>query len=277
MLRKRLFALICAITFIFLSVLGRVFYVQIISGRELQEKAVDQWTRELPVKARRGVITDRNGLILAENKQSYAVFIRTRVVGDAERTAEKLSEILDVDKNALLKRINSDSSSEITVKRQVLREKTDAISKENLPGVYYCNDSERYYPYGESLAQIIGYSSLDGNGQSGLEKKYDEYLKGYDGEILYEADLVGRDVKGSAARYISATDGLNLKLTVDYEIQRISDSVISHAVTEYSPKAASIIVLSPANGQIIAVSQYPSFDLNDVPRENLSLLNKISR
>lgn len=123
MLRKRLFALICAITFIFLSVLGRVFYVQIISGRELQEKAVDQWTRELPVKARRGVITDRNGLILAENKQSYAVFIRTRVVGDAERTAEKLSEILDVDKNALLKRINSDSSSEITVKRQVPREK----------------------------------------------------------------------------------------------------------------------------------------------------------
>ena len=277
MLRKRLFALICAITFIFLSVLGRVFYVQIISGRELQEKAVDQWTRELPVKARRGVITDRNGLILAENKQSYAVFIRTRVVGDAERTAEKLSEILDVDKNALLKRINSDSSSEITVKRQVPREKTDAISKENLPGVYYCNDSERYYPYGESLAQIIGYSSLDGNGQSGLEKKYDEYLKGYDGEILYEADLVGRDVKGSAARYISATDGLNLKLTVDYEIQRICDSVIAHAVTEYSPKAASIIVLSPANGQIIAVSQYPSFDLNDVPRENLSLLNKISR
>ena len=277
MLRKRLFALICAITFIFLSVLGRVFYVQIISGRELQEKAVDQWTRELPVKARRGVITDRNGLILAENKQSYAVFIRTRVVGDAERTAEKLSEILDVDKNALLKRINSDSSSEITVKRQVPREKTDAISKENLPGVYYCNDSERYYPYGESLAQIIGYSSLDGNGQSGLEKKYDEYLKGYDGEILYEADLVGRDVKGSAARYISATDGLNLKLTVDYEIQRICDSVIAHAVTEYSPKAASIIVLSPANGQIIAVSQYPSFDLNDVPRENLSLLNNVSR
>ena len=277
MLRKRLFALICAITFIFLSVLGRVFYVQIISGRELQEKAVDQWTRELPVKARRGVITDRNGLILAENKQSYAVFIRTRVVGDAERTAEKLSEILNVDKNALLKRINSDSSSEITVKRQVPREKTDAISKENLPGVYYCNDSERYYPYGESLAQIIGYSSLDGNGQSGLEKKYDEYLKGYDGEILYEADLVGRDVKGSAARYISATDGLNLKLTVDYEIQRICDSVIAHAVTEYSPKAASIIVLSPANGQIIAVSQYPSFDLNDVPRENLSLLNNVSR
>ena len=277
MLRKRLFALICAITFIFLSVLGRVFYVQIISGRELQEKAVDQWTRELPVKARRGVITDRNGLILAENKQSYAVFISTRVVGDAERTAEKLSEILDVDKDALLKRINSDSSSEITVKRQVPREKTDAISKENLPGVYYCNDSERYYPYGESLAQIIGYSSLDGNGQSGLEKKYDEYLKGYDGEILYEADLVGRDVKGSAARYISATDGLNLKLTVDYEIQRICDSVISHAVTEYSPKAASIIVLSPANGQIIAVSQYPSFDLNAVPRENLSLLNNVSR
>ncbi len=254
-----------------------MFYVQVISGRALQEKAVDQWTRELPVKALRGTITDRNGIILAENKQSYAVYIRTRVVGDIEKTAEALSWSLGADYDTLVKKMRSDSVSEITVKRQVSPEKVKELASLSLSGVYFCRDSERNYPYGDSLAQILGYASLDGSGQSGIEKKYDEYLKGYDGEILYEADLVGKDVKGTAARYVPATNGLNLKLTVDYEIQRICDSVIRRAEAEYSPKAASVMVMSPKTGEILAVSQYPSFDLNDVPRDDIAFLNSVSR
>ncbi len=277
MLRKRLFALLCAITFIFLSVLCRVFFVQIIDGKALQTKAVDQWTRDIPVKASRGKITDRNGIVLAENKQSYAVFVRTRVVKDAEKTAKILSEKLGVDYDKLLKKMKSDSVSEITVKRQVKRETTDELSKYSLQGVYFCRDSERNYPYGDSLAQIVGYASVDGSGQSGIEKRYDEYLSGYDGEILYESDLVGKDVVGSSARYIPATDGLNLKLTIDYEIQRICDAVIKKAVEEYSPKSASVIVTSPKTGEILAVSQCPSFDLNNVPRDDMAFLNEASR
>ena len=278
MLRKRLFALFCAITFIFLSVLCRLFYLQVVDGKSLQEKAVDQWTRELPVKAIRGNITDRNGIVLAENKQSsYAVFIRTRVVGDVEKTARVLSDVLGADYETLVKKMKSDSISEITVKRRVNKEKIIELSKDDLPGVYFCRDSERYYPYGDSLSQVLGYVSTDGAGQSGLEKKYDEYLKGYDGEILYESDLVGKDVKGSSARYVPATSGLNLKLTVDYEIQRICDSVIKKAMTEYSPKSASVVVISPETGEIYAASQYPSFDLNNVPRNDPSFLNVASR
>ncbi len=254
-----------------------MFYVQVISGKSLQEKAIDQWTRELPVKASRGTITDRNGITLAENKQSYAVYIRTRVVKDIERTAEILSSSLGADYDTLLKKMRSDSVSEITVKRQVSPEKIKELAAFSLDGVYFCRDSERNYPYGDSLAQILGYVSADGSGQSGLEKKYDEYLKGYDGEILYEADLVGKDIKGSAARYVPATNGLNLKLTVDYEIQRICDSVIKRAEEEYSPKSAAIMVMSPKTGEILAASQYPSFDLNDVPRDDMAFLNSASR
>ena len=254
-----------------------MFYVQVISGKSLQEKAIDQWTRELPVKASRGTITDRNGITLAENKQSYAVYIRTRVVKDIERTAEILSSSLGADYDTLFKKMRSDSVSEITVKRQVSPEKIKELAAFSLDGVYFCRDSERNYPYGDSLAQILGYVSADGSGQSGLEKKYDEYLKGYDGEILYEADLVGKDVKGSAARYVPATNGLNLKLTVDYEIQRICDSVIKRAEEEYSPKSAAIMVMSPKTGEILAASQYPSFDLNDVPRDDMAFLNSASR
>ena len=277
MLRKRLFALLCAITFIFLSVLCRVFFVQIVDGKSLQQKAVDQWTRDIPVKAARGKITDRNGIILAENKQSYAVFARTRIVEDVEKTAKVLSETLGVDYEKLVSKMRSGGVSEITVKRQVPREVTDELSGYSLPGVYFCRDSERNYPYGDSLAQIIGYTSVDGSGQSGLEKRYDEYLKGYDGEILYEADLIGKDVKGSSAKYIPATNGLNLRLTIDYEIQMICDAVIKKVVAEYAPKSASVIVMSPKTVGIYAVSQCPSFNLNEVPRDDTGFLNKVSR
>lgn len=254
-----------------------MFYVQIVDGKSLQKKAIDQWTRELPVKAKRGKIIDRNGIALAENKQTYAVYVRTRVVDDPEKTADVLSEILGVEKYKLLEKLGSDSSSEITVKRQVDSETIEKLSACGLKGVYYCSDVSRNYVYGDSLAQILGYVSSDGRGQSGLEKRYDEILRGFDGEILYEADLVGKDVTGKTAKYIPATDGLNVKLTIDYEIQQVCDMVIKRAVNEYSPKSASVMVASPKTGQILAVSQYPSFDLNDVPRDDTAKLNEVSR
>lgn len=254
-----------------------MFYVQIVDGKSLQKKAIDQWTRELPVKAKRGKIVDRNGIVLAENKQTYAVYVRTRVVDDPEKTAGVLSEILGVEKYKLLEKLGFDSSSEITVKRQVDSETIEKLSVCGLKGVYYCSDVSRNYVYGDSLAQILGYVSSDGRGQSGLEKRYDEILRGFDGEILYEADLVGKDVTGKTAKYIPATDGLNVKLTIDYEIQQVCDMVIRRALNEYSPKSISVMVASPKTGQILAVSQYPSFDLNDVPRDDTAKLNEVSR
>lgn len=256
--------------------MGRTFYVQIVDGASLREKATDQWTRELPVKARRGKIVDRNGVVLAENSQTYALFVRTRAAEDKDKIAEVLSEELGLDKDALLKKLKS-STSEITVARGLESSLVRKIAERNLKGVYFCSDSSRYYPYGDSLAQVIGYVSSDGRGQSGLEKRYDQFLYGSDGEILYEADLVGADVDGKAATYISAIDGLNLRLTIDYEIQRVCDFEIKRAVAEYTPKSASIVVANPKTGEILALSQYPTFDLNEPPRDDLERLNEASR
>lgn len=256
--------------------MGRTFYVQIVDGASLREKATDQWTRELPVKARRGKIVDRNGIVLAENTQTYALFVRTRAAEDKDKIAEVLSEELGVDKDALLKKLKS-STSEITVARGLESSVVRKIAEKELKGVYFCSDSSRYYPYGDSLAQVIGYVSSDGRGQSGLEKRYDRFLYGSDGEILYEADLVGADVDGKAATYISAIDGLNLRLTIDYEIQRACDFAVKRAVAEYTPKSASIVVANPKTGEILALSQYPTFDLNDPPRDDLERLNEASR
>ncbi len=276
-LRKRLFAFLLAITFLFLSVTARVFYVQIVSGSELQSKAIDQWTRELPIRANRGNIVDRNGVVLAGNSQSYAVYVRSRSVTEPEKVSEILSEILEVDKQKLLDKIRSDNVSEITVKTKVEKSVIDKISEYDLGGVYFSVDNTRIYPYGDLLCQILGYTSSDGSGQTGLEKRYDEYLKGYDGDILYEADLIGRDLSGSTAKYIAATDGLNIRLTVDYEVQQICEAVMAEAYDEYSPKSAAVIVLEPSTGKILATSQKPSFDLNFIPRDDLQTLNKLGR
>ncbi len=254
-----------------------MFYIQIVQGKDLQSKAIDQWTRDLPVAASRGLIVDRNGIVLADNSEVYAVYLRCRLLGDADKTAEVLAETLDMDENALKEKIRTHATSEITVKKKVNKSAIVKLKEYNLPGVYFTTDSKRVYPYGDMLCQILGYTSVDGAGQSGLELKYDEYLKGYDGEILYESDLTGVDIDGKSARYIRATDGLNVRLTIDYEIQRICDAVTQAAYLEYSPKTAAIIVIDPSNGQILAVSENPSYDLNDVPRNDAELLNKASR
>ena len=254
-----------------------MFYIQIVQGKDLQSKAIDQWTRDLPVAASRGLIVDRNGVVLADNSEVYAVYLRCRLLGDVDKTAEILAETLDMDENALKEKIRTHATSEITVKKKVNKSAMVKLKEYNLPGVYFTTDSKRVYPYGDMLCQILGYTSVDGAGQSGLELRYDEYLKGYDGEILYESDLTGVDIDGKSARYIRATDGLNVRLTIDYEIQRICDAVTQAAYLEYSPKTAAIIVIDPSNGQILAVSENPSYDLNDVPRNDAELLNKASR
>lgn len=254
-----------------------MFYIQIVQGKDLQSKAIDQWTRDLPVAASRGLIVDRNGVVLADNSEVYAVYLRCRLLGDVDKTAEILAETLDMDENALKEKIRTHATSEITVKKKADKSAIVKLKEYDLPGVYFTTDSKRVYPYGDMLCQILGYTSVDGAGQSGLELRYDEYLKGYDGEILYESDLTGVDIDGKSARYIRATDGLNVRLTIDYEIQRICDAVTQAAYLEYSPKTAAIIVIDPSNGQILAVSENPSYDLNDVPRNDAELLNKASR
>ena len=257
--------------------MARVFYIQLVWGDELQSKAIDQWTRELPIIAKRGLITDRNGVVLVGNEQSYSVFVRTRAVDNPIAVSKTLSSVLNLNESELLNKISNAKSSEITVKRRVDKSVIEKLVGLDLNGVYFSPDNTRIYPYGSSLSQVLGYTSIDGNGQSGIERFYNEYLSGYNGEILYEADLVGKDIQGKNARYIAATDGLTVKLTIDYELQNICDGAIAKAYAQYSPKSASVILIDPTNGQILALSQSPNYDLNDLPRDDIDLLNKLSR
>lgn len=276
-IRKRLFALICAVTFIFLFIFGKTFVVTVVDGEYLREKAIDQWTRELPIKAVRGTITDKNGIVLAGNSGTYCVYVRTRCVLNPQKVAKRLSEIFKLDYNVLYEKICKKSTSEITVCRQCDYQTIDILRKEELDGVYFAPDNTRVYPFNEMLCQTLGYTSIDGIGQSGLEKYYDRYLRGTDGEILYESDLVGKDVYGKKPSYVAAVDGVSLRLTIDSDIQQICDNETAKAMVQYSPKSAKILVMEPSTGKILAISQRPSFDLNDIPREDTELLMSRSR
>lgn len=258
-------------------VIGRLFYVQIIWGEEIQEKAIDQWTREIPVVASRGKITDRNGVLLAGNADTYTVFVRKKAVKDVEYLSQILSKVLKMDYQSVYKRLTTTISSEVTVKKQVEKEKINELLEYDFQGVYYSRDNSRVYPYGDFLSSVIGFTSNDGKGQAGLELYYDKYLSGINGEILYETDIVGIEIENGNASYIPASDGLNISLTIDYDVQQLCETASDQALEIHQAKSVQIFVVDPSSGEILAMTNKPSYDLNQVPRDDLELLNSLSR
>ena len=182
-----------AITFLFLFIIGRYFYVQIIWRDWLVYKALDQWTRELPIVPARGVITDRNGTTLVENNTAYTVFARSNAVKEKEKTAKLLAQALGYNEDSLYEKLTTVKASEITVAKRIEKDAISSLTQLSLDGVYYSRDNLRSYPRGSSLCQVLGFTSSDSVGVTGIEKYYDEVLKGKRGELLYETDLVGID------------------------------------------------------------------------------------
>lgn len=257
-------------------ILYRTFVVTVINGDELRSKAIDQWTRELPVKAKRGEIRDTNGVLLAGSKGTYSIYVRPRCVNNIAMVCTKLSELLNKDYQKLYTRINTSKSSEILIASQVEKELISKLEEYTLDGVYYSIDNTRIYPFDSALCQTLGYLSSDGTGQSGLEKYYDEYLRGTNGEIVYESDLTGKELSENPS-YLSAINGYNIKLTIDYELQLICEKQLEIAMSEYTPKSAQVLVIEPSSGKILAMAQKPSYDLNNIPRDDVQRLLKEGR
>lgn len=270
-------SVILAITFIFCLILSRFFYIQVIWGEELVVRATDQWNREIPVVASRGKITDRNGQLLAGNRTTYSVFVRPNAVINKEYAATVLSGLFGSDPNALLSKFETGKVSEITVARQVEKESIEKLAEYGLAGVYYSKDNTRIYSYGETLCQVLGFTSSDGSGISGLEKFYDNILSGTDGEIMYSTDIVGIQTEDSRIVYRQASAGDEIRLTIDVEIQLAAEQAIRSVYETSNAKSASCIVLDPDNFEILAMVNCPSYDLNDIPRDDTQLLDSLSR
>ena len=276
-LRKRLFAVLAAITFLFCLFLARFFYIQVIWEDDLNARALDQWTREIPISAGRGNIYDRNGELLAGNLPAYSVYARANAVEDPEASANVLAAALGLSYDDVLEKLTDGSRSEIVLVKRTQKEVAERIEGADLSGIYYARDDKRFYPHGALACQVLGFTSYDGAGSTGIEQYYDRYLAGERGEILFETDLVGVDLDGATAAYIPGTDGLHVRLTLDYRIQALAEQVMREALSAYSAKAARAVVLDPRDFSVLAMVNLPSYDLNDIPRDDLTALNALSR
>ncbi len=265
-----------AITFIFILILARIFYVQVAWGKELVYRATDQWNREIPVIARRGIISDRNGEVLAGNLTTYSVFVRPNAVREVEYTATILSGLFSVDPQMLLEKLKS-KVSEVTVARQVGREQIEKLITYDLSGVYYSRDNTRSYAFNDALCQVLGFTSNDGSGLSGIEKFYNNVLGGKNGEITYTTDIVGIETENSVVVYNEAKPGDEIRLTIDIDIQLAAEQAMKRVYTTSGAKAVSCVVLNPKNFEILSLVNYPSYNLNEVPRDDTETLNALSR
>ena len=167
--------------------------------------------------------------------------------------------------------------SEVLIKQQVDSDTSKKIIKLNLEGVVLSENSSRYYPYGDLLTQVLGYTTIDNVGQSGLELYYNNYLKGVDGYALEESDVHGVKIDNTLSSYVPSVAGCNLNLTIDVNIQKLCEDALINLCKEHKPKSATAIVMNPNTGEIVAMATKPSFNLNEVPRDNLETLMQMSR
>lgn len=272
---KRLSAILLLMVFLFCVVFCKMFAVIILDGGNLQVKATSQWLRDVPTDAPRGRILDRNGKVLASTATRYNLYVRPGDTKDKEAVAKLLCDTFGYEYEKTLEKI-SKRVSEVTVATGVTKEQLNAIYASGLGGIYYAEDNFRYYPYGDFMTQLIGFCSSDGYGQTGLEAYYDKYLTGVNGQILTEADLVGKSLSGGEY-YLPPVSGFDLVTTIDAGIQAIVEGAVANAVGKFSPKGVMCAVMDYTNGDILALCEYPSFDLNDVPRDNLQTLFENSK
>lgn len=246
-------------------------------GEELVYKATDQWNREIPIVASRGKITDRNGQILAANATTYSVFVRPNAVDNKEYAATVLGALFSVDPNEVLNKLNAGKVSEVTIARQQTKESVEKLVEYNLSGVYYSKDNTRVYSYDDVLCQVLGFTSGDGTGLSGIEKYYDSILAGKNGEIMYTTDILGVQTEKSTIVYKQAVAGDEIRLTIDADIQMSAEKRMREVYASSNAKSVSCIVLNPRNFDVLAMVNYPSYNLNEVPRDDAETLNALSR
>ncbi len=276
LMRKRIFIAFVALAALFAALIVRLIFIQLIDGEELRTKAGEQWYRDLPLKAERGKILGSDGTVLADSRDVFTLYARPNAVTDKQTAATEISEALGMKYESVLDKLSS-SVGEVTIKRKIEAETAYSLREKNIAGLYYTLDTQRNYPYGSALSQILGFTGIDNNGQSGLESYYDKYLTGVDGYAYTSTDIAGRETEDTATRYVPSIPGCNITLTVDANIQSFAESAVKAAQTEFSSKSASMVVMDVNTGGILAMAKSPSFDLNDPPRNDLDLLNELSR
>lgn len=260
-IRKRIALLFIGMLVLLLCLVFRLAWIQFVRGDELRSEAATYRMREVPVEAKRGTIYDRNMNELVTSISSDSVYVIPSHVTDKEKTAKQLAEILEMEEEKVLKILNKQSSFE-WIKRKIDWDTAQKIKKLNLEGIGFAEESKRFYKQEALAPHILGFSGMDNQGLSGIEKTFDEELKGVPGKIVIEYDAAGRPIPHAMHEYIPPHPGNNLVLTIDQTIQYFVERELDKIVDTYQPENAVIIVMDPKTGEILAMGNRPTFNPN---------------
>lgn len=285
--RRRILTLLCIMCVIFCIIVGQLINLQVVISKDLQARAQTQWTGRSRVSARRGEITDRNGTALALSATAYAVSASPRQVKDPEAFARELAAVLDVDAQTVAQKVGDRTKGGVTLKRQVPRETAQALLKRReelraagntaLDGLYLEEDQLRVYPMGAFLTQVLGLTTIDGVGQSGLEKQLDKYLRGKDGLIVSEVDGRGNELPYSVSEYTPPVNGGSVRLTIDAAIQGFAEKAMRECYEVNSAVAVQAVVMDVNTGEVLAMVTKPDYDPNSPPRDDVEALTAMMR
>jgi stage V sporulation protein D (sporulation-specific penicillin-binding protein) len=270
--RRRLSIVLFIGFLLFLIIDVRLGYVQFFVGEKLTALAKDSWSRDIPFEPERGKILDRNDVVLATNQSAPTVLVVPRQIENPAEAAEKLAAVLNMSKEKAFKKI-SQNESKVYINpegRKISHEKANEVRALGIKGVYIAEDSKRHYPFGSYLSHVLGFAGIDNQGLTGLEKSYDEELKGEKGSVQFYSDAKGRRMPDIADDYTPPKDGLDLRLTIDTKIQTVIERELDNAEAQYNPDGIIAIAMNPNNGEILGMSSRPDFDpanFRNVPQE----------
>ena len=260
--RAKTFALSLIFVAMLIGLIGRIFYLMVIDCEHYIAMADDLHQRERSIKAARGRILDRNGVVLADNKTVCTVSVIHSQVKDPERVISVLCEELGKDEAKVRKSVEKVSSME-RIASNVDKETGDRIRAYKLDGVKVDEDYKRYYVYGDLASKVLGFTGADNQGILGLEVKYEEYLKGVNGQILTMADANGVELDSESEQRKEPVSGNDLWISIDYNIQEYATQLANQTLKTKEAKSVSIIVMDPNNGEIFAMVNAPEYDLNN--------------
>lgn len=285
--RRRILIFMAALALLSAGLCWNLGNLMIFQAEYYTEKADELHERERTIKAARGEILDRNGVVIAANRTVCTVSVIYNQVTERERVIESLSRILNLPEADVRKKVEKRSSREI-IRTNVEKEKGDEIRSCGLDGVKVDEDYRRYYPYGSLASRVLGFTGADNQGIIGLEVMYESYLKGKDGLILTLSDAKGVELENAAEKRVEPVPGNSLTVSLDVNIQKYAEQAAYQVMEKKNAKAVSVLIMNPKNGEIYAMVNAPEFDLNDpfslpegtayeTAKEKQALLNQMWR
>lgn len=241
---------------------GRLCYLMIFRSEELSKKALNIEQRERTIKAARGKIYDRNGIVLADNQAVCSVSVIYYQIKEPQKVIKLLSQKLALSEEEVKKKVEKVSSRE-KIKSNVPKSVADEIREAGLDGVKVDEDYKRYYPFGTLASKVLGFAGADNQGILGIESRYDDVLKGTDGKILTLTDYQGIEIENAAETRVEPVNGNDLYLSADYNVQCYVQQAAEKVLKAKKAKRVSVILMNPQNGEIYALVSLPEYDLNE--------------